>query len=137
MSTMGWLIFVGGILHLGILMASALVPKVLDWKKSLDQLDGLTRQVVWVHGIFIVLVIVGFGLLSIFYSEALSSGSSLARGMCGFIAIFWLARLAVQFFVFNAKPYLRTALLKAGYHGLTVVFLYHAVVYSCAALLPT
>ncbi|MFP6691929.1 MAG: hypothetical protein VB875_02840 [Pirellulales bacterium] len=129
-------IFIGGILHFGILLASAMVPKVLDWKASLDKLDGLSRQLVWVHGVFIVLVIVGFGLLSILFAGELVTGTPLARGVCIFIALFWAARLIVQFFVFEAEPYLKSTLLKAGYHGLTVVFVYHAVVYSLAAFLP-
>ena len=129
------LIFIGGILHFGILLASAMVPKVLDWKASLDKLDSLSRQLVWVHGLFIVLVIVGFGLLSILLAGELAAGTLLARGVCLFIALFWSARLIVQFFVFDAKPYLKSAFLKAGYHGLTVVFMYHAVVYSMAAFL--
>jgi len=129
------LIFIGGILHFGILLASAMVPKVLDWKASLDKLDGLSRQLVWVHGAFIVLVIIGFGLLSVFFAGDLVTGTPLARGVCLFIALFWAARLIVQFFVFDAKPYLKTALLRAGYHGLMLVFMYHAIVYSLAALL--
>src|SRR6476620_8793477 len=96
------LIFLGGILHFGILIASALVPQVPDWKAALRQLDGLTRQLVWVHGAFIVLVIIGFGLISILFAHELASGTPLARGVCCFIALFWIARLAVQFFVFDA-----------------------------------
>jgi len=128
------LIFVGGILHFGILLASACVPQVLDWKSSLAKLDPLSRQLIWVHGAFIVLVIIGFGLLSVALPAELASGTPLARAMCVFIAIFWASRLAVQFFVFDAKPFLKNAFLKIGYHGLTLVFLYHAVVYSVAAL---
>jgi len=131
------LIFIGGILHFGILLASAMVPKVLDWKSSLDQLDGLSRQLVWVHGAFIVLVIIGFGFLSVSFAGDLASGTPLARGVCLFIALFWAARLIVQFFVFDAKPFLKTTLLKAGYHGLTIVFLYHAIVYFLVACSST
>jgi hypothetical protein len=40
------LIFVGGILHFGILIASALTPKVLDWKESLGKLDRLSQQLI-------------------------------------------------------------------------------------------
>ena len=130
------LIFAGGILHFGILLASAMVPKVLDWKASLEKLDGLFRQLVWVHGAFIVLVIIGFGLLSVVLAGDLASGTPLARGMCLFISLFWAARLIVQFFVFDAKPYLKTTLLKAGYHGLTAVFIYITEIYGLAAFLP-
>lgn len=130
------LVFIGGILHFGILLASAMVPQVLDWKGSLDKLDTLSRQLIWVHGAFIVFVIIGFGVLSLLFSDDLVTGTPLARGVCLFIALFWIARLVVQFFVFDAKPYLKTPLTKIGYHGLTVVFTYHAIVYTLAALLP-
>lgn len=129
-------VLLGGILHFGILIASAMVPQVLDWKASLDKLDRLSRQLVWVHGVFIVIVIIGFGLLSILFANDLVTGAPLARGVSFFIALFWGARLIVQFFVFDAAPYLRTPILKAGYHGLTFVFIYQAVVYSWAAFLP-
>jgi hypothetical protein len=131
-----WFIFVAGALHFGILCASAMVPQVLNWRASLQQVDALSRQLIWVHGAFIVLVIVGFGLLSILFAGDLAAGTPLARGLCCFIGLFWAARLAVQFFVFDAKPYLRTTFLKAGYYGLTVVFAYQAVVYCLAAFLP-
>lgn len=130
------LVIIGGILHFGILFASAMVPMVLDWKASLDKLDSLSRQLVWVHGAFIVLVIIGFGLLSVFFASELVTGTPLAQGVCLFVAIFWAARLVVQFFVFDARPYLKTMFLKAGYHGLSLVFVYHVVVYSLAAFLP-
>jgi hypothetical protein len=129
------LIFVGGLLHFGILLASALVPKVLDWKESLGRLDPLSRQLVWVHGAFIVLVIAGFGVISVLFAAELTAGTPLARGVCGFVALFWAARLAVQFFVFDAGPFLKNGWLKAGYHGLTVAFLYHTVAYTAVALL--
>ena len=128
------LILIGGVLHFGILLASALTPAVLDWKRELAKLDALSRQLVWVHGAFIVLVIVGFGLLSVIMPGELAAGTLLSRGICLFIALFWAARLAVQFFVFDAKPHLRNALLKIGYSGLTAVFVYHTIVSSIAAL---
>ena len=128
------LIFVSGILHFGTLIASATVPQILDWKAELRKLDALSRQLIWVHGVFIVLTIVGFGALTLILPADLAARTPLARAICGFIALFWLARLAVQFFVFDAKPFLKGALLKAGYHGLTFVFVYQAAVLSWAAL---
>jgi hypothetical protein len=133
MHTLDLLILFGGVLHFGILLASARVPKVLDWKASLGKLDRLSRQLIWVHGVFIVLVIVGFGLISVVYPTNLAAGSPLARGMCLFIAVFWALRLLVQFFVFDAKPFLKTRLLRVGYHALTFVFTYHVCVYGWGA----
>jgi hypothetical protein len=128
------LILIGGILHFGLLLASASVPRVLDWRRELEKLEPLSRQLVWVHGAFIVLIIIGFGAASLTLSNELAAGTLLARAVCAFIALFWAARLVVQFFVFNAKPYLRSALLKLGYNGLTAVFVYFAAVYSIAAM---
>jgi hypothetical protein len=132
--TLSTLILLGGVCHFGILFASALVPKVLDWRGELGKLHELFRHLVWVHGAFIVLVIIGFGALSLWAPGELAGGTRLARAVCAFIAVFWLARLAIQFFLFDATPYLTTPLLKIGYHGLTVVFTYLSGVYGYAAL---
>ena len=128
------LILIGGILHFGTLIASVCAPRVLDWKKSLTVLDPLSRQVIWVHGVFLALVIVAFGALSVALPTELASGSLLARAVCLFIGLFWAARLAVQFFFFDAKKHLSNWFLKIGYNGLTAVFVYHSIVYSIAAL---
>ena len=130
------LVALGGVCHLGILVASALVPRVLDWKGELTKLHPLTRQLVWTHGAFIVLTILAFGLISLAAPAELASGAKLARLFCGFVATFWAARLAIQLFVFDARPFLTGPLLKLGYHGLTVVFTYLALVYGWAALAP-
>jgi len=128
------LLRIGGVIQLGILTASALVPGVLDWRRQLQPLDKLLRQLIWVHGAFIVLVIAGFGLLSLLLPGPLAEGSSLARGTSGLIALFWFARLTIQFFVFDAKAYLRNPWLRLGYYGLTVSFAYLAAAFGWAAL---
>jgi len=126
------LLRIGGVLQLGILLASALVPGVLQWKTELRSLSPLSRQLIWVHGAFIVLVIIGLGLVSVIEAEQLSDGSLLARSVCGFIAVFWGARLAIQCFVFDGRPFLTHWFLTLGYHGLTATFVYLTVVFALA-----
>jgi hypothetical protein len=128
------LLVTGGLLHFGILIASALVPQVLDWRRELRKVPPLLGQLVWVHGAFIVLTIIGFGTLSLANAAELATGTILARSVCGFISLFWGARLAVQFFCFTPAEYLTTRILKIGYHALTVVFAYLTIVYGLAAL---
>ena len=130
------LLLLGGVCHFGILTASALVPRVLRWRDELRKLQPLCRHLVWTHGVFIVLVIVACGLISVAAARDLAGGSRLARLVCGFIAAFWLARLAIQLFLFDATPFLTSAWLRLGYHGLTAVFTYLGLVYAWAALLP-
>jgi len=123
-----------GILQFGILIGSAMVPGVLEWRTALRPLDRLLRQVIWVHGAFVVLTIVGFGIISLIQAENLAAGSPLARSMCTLMGVFWLARLAVQFFFFDAREHLFHWALRLGYHSLTVAFAYLSVVYLWAAV---
>ena len=128
-----WLL-VGGVLHFVILIASALTPRVLDWRTNLATLPPFLRRLFWVYGCFIVLVIVSFGALTILNAEELASGAALSRSVCAMIALFWLARMGVQFFVFDARPFLTTSFLRVGYHGLTLLFTALFFIYSWAAL---
>jgi hypothetical protein len=113
-----------GIMHLGILTASALVPKVLDWKAELRPLKPLVRSMFWIYGGYIVYCIIGFGLLCSVRPDLLLEQSTLARLVAGFIGVFWGARLALQLFVIDARPFLTAPGLRLGYHGLTVCFTY-------------
>lgn len=128
-----WLI-VGGVLHFVILIASALTPRVLDWRTNLAALHPFLRRLFWVYGCFIVLVIISFGMLTLLRADELASTNPLARAVCAMIAIFWLARLAVQFLVFDARPFLTTAFRRAGYHGLAFLFSALVFIYGWAAL---
>ena len=125
---------IGGLLHFGILLGSAMVPKALDWRTNLAMLHPFIRRLFWVYGVFIVLVIISFGALTLRFSNEMIAGSPFARGVCLFIAIFWLARVMVQFFVFDARPFLTNWFYKIGYHGLTVVFIYFTLIYGRVAL---
>jgi hypothetical protein len=132
------LLLLAGVMHFAILIASALVPKVLDWRGELRKLPALFAQLVWVHGGFIVLTIIGLGVISVVNAAELASGTLLARTVCGFIALFWGTRLAVQFFYFDATPYLTSLPLRLGYHGLAAVFTCLTVIYTlCAIGRPT
>ena len=126
------LILAAGIGQLGVLVASALVPFRLNWRKELGSLSRLHRQMYWVYGGYVVLSIVSFGLLSIFNAPELASGSGLARGFCFYVAVFWGIRLALQA-VLDVKEHLSAWWLTAGYMGLTVLFACFTVIYGWAA----
>lgn len=126
-----------GIAHFGILIASANAPKALNWKVTLVPLPKLMRQMFWVYGWFIVLMIISFGTITLVHTETLATaGTPIARWVSGMIAIFWGVRLIVQFFIFDATPFLTNWFYKLGYHGLTVVFIFLTAVYTWAAFFP-
>lgn len=134
MPSLETLIIICGVLHLGTLLGSAQVPKELKFREELPKLNPMMQHWILVAGGYVVFNIVAFGMISLIFHKELASGSTMARVFCGFVSVFWLIRLVIQFFFFDAKPYLRNWFLTAGYHGLTVVFTTHTVVYGYAAI---
>lgn len=131
--TLKVLLVCAGVCHFGLLVASFSVPRVLRWKEELARVSPLTRQLVLVHGAFIVLTIVGFGCITLLAGEELLDGSRLSAAVTGFIGLFWLARLVVQVFYFEAGPWLTTSGRRIGYRLLTLFFLGFAALYLAAA----
>jgi len=117
-----------------ILIASALTPRVLDWRKNLAALDPFLRKLFWVYGVFIVMVIIAFATLTFRHADAMAAREPVARSLCLFIAIFWGARLFVQFAIFDARPFLMNWFYKIGYHALTIIFAFLTFVYGRGAL---
>jgi len=130
------LLQIAGVMQFAILIASGLVPRVFDWRANLASLHPFLRRLFWVYGVFIVMTIIAFGTLTLFHADAMAGGDPTARSLCAFIAIFWLARLAVQWFVFDCTDFLTNAFLKAGYNALTLAFIYLTGVYGWAAISP-
>ena len=129
------LIFLAGLGQLSVLVASAQVPFRLNWREIFQSLPKLHRQMYWTYGGYVVLAIVGQGLVSVFYPAELASGSGLARGVCGYMAVFWGIRLALQS-VLDVKEHLTAWWLRGGYYLLTMLFAFFTVIYAVAALWP-
>ena len=126
-------LLVAGFLHLIPLAAGISVPQVLAWNRELEKLNVLTRQLVWVHGAFIVLTVIGFGAISLLAAESMLQGTILGIAVAGFIGLFWGFRLCLQLFYFDARPWLTSLVLKVGYRTLTFLFAYFALVYLLTA----
>ena len=117
-----------------ILIASASTPRVLDWRKNLAVLHPFLRKLFWVYGVFVVMVIIAFAVLTFRHADAMAAREPVARSLCLFIAIFWGARLLVQFAIFDARPFLTNWFYKNGFHALTIIFAFLTFVYGKAAL---
>jgi hypothetical protein len=127
------LLQVAGVMHLGLISAGVLMPRVVNMRIHLAGLPAFIRQLFWVYYTFIGLCLVSFSIITIVFAETLASGSSLARALCVFFAVFWTLRLLVATFVFDMRPYLTTTARRIGYHALNVVFAYLPIVYALAA----
>lgn len=126
---------IAGVLHLGLVWAGATMPRAVNLRFHLATLPPFVRQLFWVYFTFIGLTLVSFGTITFFQAQALASGQPLARALCGFLALFWAARLIVAAFVFDVRPYLTSGFLRLGYQATNVSFLYLSVVYASAALI--
>ena len=118
-----------GVAQLGILIASSLVPIQLNWRDQLASLPKLLRQLFWVYGAYVVLGILMLGITCTVCAKEIVSQSPLALAFCCYGMLFWGIRLALQALL-DAKPFLSTWWLTAGYHLLTVFFSAFTVMYA-------
>jgi predicted DCC family thiol-disulfide oxidoreductase YuxK len=77
---------------------------------------------------------VAFATLTLRHAEVMAARERIARSLCAFIAVFWGARLFVQFAIFDARPFLTNWIYRVGYHVLTVIFAFLVLVYGKAAI---
>jgi hypothetical protein len=121
-----------GAAHLISLTAMIVAPLRLGWKEELARLPRLLRQMCNVYSLYTGGTIVACGMVSLVCAGELSTGSPLARAVCGYIALFWSVRLVLQVY-YDFRPYLTNGWLRAGYHSLTVLFVGFAGFYGWVA----
>lgn len=123
------LLVLAGAGQIALAIASLAIPRVLRWSEDLAKLRPLTRQVFWTYAGYILGTNLAFGLVSAFASDWLLAPTPLATAVCAFIAVYWAARVAVQFLYFD-----RTGAPILPEIALVALFVYCAVVYAAAAL---
>jgi hypothetical protein len=132
-STMTLLLQIAAVLHLGLLCAGLMMPRVVNLRAHLAVLPTFIRRLFWVYYSFIGLCLVSFGCLTFTLAGTLAGGSILARALCVFFAAFGTLRLIAATFVFDLRPYLINIYRRLGYHAINIVFIYLALVYLLAA----
>ena len=132
-NTLTLLLQLAGILHLGLISAGLLMPRVVGLRTHLSTLPPFIQRLFWVYYAFIGLCLVSFGLLTFTLADTLAHGGTLARALCLFLAAFWTLRLLAATFVFDLAPYLTNTYRRIGYHALNLVFAYLPVVYLLTA----
>lgn len=87
-----------------ILLAAfhAIFPRYFKWEAELLPLSLINRQMFYIHTFFIALSLLLMGLLCITSAQQLYStpfGKKVSAGL----AVFWIARLAIQFFGYSSE----------------------------------
>lgn len=127
------LILLAAIGQLVLIVASLAIPWVLGWRTETAKLRPLTRQVFWTYAAYIWATNLSFGLVSL-HPAWLLDGSPLAAGVTGFISVYWIGRVGIQFFYFDRSDAPPGRLVRLAEVGLVALFVYLAAVYSTATL---
>ena len=130
------LLQIAGVLHLGLMCAGLLMPRVVGMRGHLAGLPPFIRQLFWVYYSFIALCLVSFSIITIAFAGTLAAGGNLARALCAFFALFWTLRLIAGTFIFDMRPYLTSSYRRLGYHAINIVFAYLPIIYALAASQP-
>ena len=93
---------VAGALLVALGVAHIFFGRYFKWEKELAKVSLLTRQIFLVHCSFISLSLILIGACTLFYTNALLRSGTLSRVVLTGFVVFWLARLAVQFFVYDS-----------------------------------
>jgi hypothetical protein len=120
--------------YLGLLAAGLSMPGVVGLRQHIGTLPKFIRQLFWVYYAFIGLSLICFGLGTFLLADQLAAGTSLARAVCGFLALFWSVRFVAGTFVFDLRPYLTNRWRRAGLAAANIVFTCLPIVYGWVAL---
>jgi hypothetical protein len=131
MNTMVPFLWIAGAIHLSIAVSNYWVPGIFHYRENLGKLSPMVRQIFVVHSIYIVLVLLAFSALCFFFAPELTSGAALGRFLSGFLAIFWLLRVALQLGYYDRQV---RAAHRVGDIAYTLAVSYLGVVFSVVAL---
>lgn len=98
-----------GFLLIALAFVHAIFPRYFKWKTEMVSLSLINRQMMYIHTLFIALVLLLMGLLCLISSRDLLETQLGGRISLGF-SIFWTVRLFVQFFgysplLWKGKPF--------------------------------
>lgn len=119
-------LWLSGVGHFCVLIASFQVPSRLHWKEDLKQLTPFNRKLMWVYGGFTVFTIVAFGTLTLTLHPEFLQGDRAALGLALFIGVYWTLRIVVEFFYYDLADWPRGRGMVAGRILLTLLFIYLA-----------
>lgn len=91
---------IGGIL-IALALAHVYISRHLGWRADAARMSPLNRQIFFVHAIFICMVVGMMGVLTLLYTDTLTTPTPLARVVLIGLLVFWGARLVFQWFVYD------------------------------------
>ncbi|MFT5633028.1 MAG: hypothetical protein ACI9SQ_000738 [Rubritalea sp.] len=127
-----WALKLAGLAQLVLVAGSVAIPKCLNWGGGLADLMPLLRQMFWTYAIYISVMHVFFGVVSLFAAEELVSGGFITTSLCVLMLVWWLARILIQFFYFDKTGIPETKFNQLAEVALVLLFAFLSVVYGWA-----
>ena len=90
-----------GIVLVPLALLHVIFPKYFRWKSELSFISDINRQMMYVHAFFIALIVFLMGMLCLTSSSELAT-TTLGKRVSLALAIFWMARLLIQFFGYSS-----------------------------------
>lgn len=112
-----------GVLQIGLALLHAFFPRHFRWKEELSGLSLLSRQIMYVHTLFIALMIFLMGVLCVTSTDELIS-IPLGRRVCLGLALFWITRLLIQFFGYSSELWKGKVFETAMHVTFTILWIY-------------
>ena len=125
-------IFFAGLAQIALVLGSLAIPRILNWKMELNKVQTLIKQMFWTYAAYILSINLSFGWLSVFAYKDLTNGSLLASVICGFIAMYWISRILIQFFYFDRRSFPTGLWNRLAEMILLALFLFLSIVYGMA-----
>jgi len=96
------LLLIAGLGQIALALASLAAPRLLQWRAQTARLEPLTARIFWVYACYILGTNLCLGGLTACAPDLLLDRSVLARCVAGYAALYWGARLVIQFVWFRA-----------------------------------
>jgi len=126
------LLRIAGLAQVVLVGGSLAIPRVLNWRNELAKVQPLIKQMFWTYAAYILVINLCFGLLSLLDYKELLNGSTLALLITGFIAVYWISRVLIQFFYFDRTNFPAGKWNRLAELLLVVLFIFLSMIYSLA-----
>lgn len=98
-----WLIRAAGVVQVLIIAGNFVLPGELQVRENLLHTSSMIRKVFIIHWIYIVAVLAIFSALCLCFAPDLAGASRLGRFLSAAMALFWLPRIPIQLFYYDAE----------------------------------
>ena len=120
--------------YLGLMGAGLLMPQVTGLWAETKKMSPFAQGLFRTYYVFIGFCLMAFSIGSWVLAAELAGGTTLARAVCGFLALFWLLRLVAAIWLLDVSPYLTNVWRRIGYHAINIVFSLLPILYAWLAL---